>query len=227
MPSLPAGDPVAAVVFDAPTGPDGFLITTAMAPRVAFGRGGQCAIRFGYAPEPDLRLSRHAGSFILAGERLLVESAPQDGQAPLEITVPGRPPLALPPGEIYGPDAVEFHVVTRGDRDWALHVRVRSSRAFLPADTDMLDDPPTVRMTVRLTDHDRQVLGAYSAPLRAGRLEPSTHAEVAKQLSYSTNKVRGDLYRIWQEMVASGLAVPDYTDKRVAVARAAIDHRLV
>jgi hypothetical protein len=228
MKHQPASEPVAAVVFESPSGTDGFLITTSMGPRVGFGRGGQCPIRFGYAPDPDLRLSRQAGAFILAGDRLLVESAPQEGHAPLEVVMAGRPPVAVPGGEVYGPGAVEFDVVCRGDREWVINVRVRSQPLVPVADADdPMDDPPTVRVPLRLNEHDRQVLGAYTAPLRAGRLEPSTHAEVAKVLCYSTNKVRGDLYRIWQQMVTSGLAVPDYTDKRVAVARAAIDHRIV
>jgi hypothetical protein len=70
------------------------------------------------------------------------------------------------------------------------------------------------------------VLDAYVAPLRQGRLEPSTHAEVAERLSYSINKTRRDLYGIWQQMVTCGVSVPDYGDKRVAVAQAALNHHL-
>jgi hypothetical protein len=88
------------------------------------------------------------------------------------------------------------------------------------------EDPPTERRRLTFSDHERKVLDAYVAPLRAGRLEPATHAEVAEQLSYSINKTRRDLYGIWQQMVTCGVSVPDYGDKRVAVAQAALNHHL-
>src|SRR5439155_19137811 len=114
-----------------------------------------------------------------------------------------RPPLELPPGEAHGPAAVEFEVVVRGERAWTLQVRTRACTPPVtggPPDGAGAD-PPTVRRPLELSDHERQVLDAYVAPLRAGRLEPATHGEVAERLSYSANKVRRDLYGIWHQMV--------------------------
>jgi hypothetical protein len=87
-------------------------------------------------------------------------------------------------------------------------------------------DPPTERRPLLLSDHERQVLEAYVAPWRAGRLTPSTHSEVAERLSYSVNKTRRDLYGIWQQMVTCGVSVAEYGDKRVAVAHAALSNGL-
>jgi hypothetical protein len=140
--------------------------------------------------------------------------------------VVGRPPLELGPGEAYGPAAPDFEVVVRGERDWSLHVRTR----FRPAGADSpapSADPPTERRPLVLDAHERRVLEAYVAPLLAGRLEPSTHGEVAERLSYSVNKVRRDLYGIWQQMVTCDVPVPEYVDKRVAVAHAALANGLV
>jgi hypothetical protein len=217
---------LAAVVFDGPNGCDGRVITATAGVAIPFGRGSHCLIRFGHAPSPDLGLARHAGAFLVAGDRLFLESSAQGGRAPVQIRVAGRPPLDLPPGEAYGPAAAEYEVVVRGDRDWVLHVRTRA-RPASPAPGAAAGDPPTERRPLRLSDHQRRVLDAYVSPLRAGRLEPCTHAEVAERLSYSVNKVRRDLYDIWQQMVACGVPVPEYGDKRVAVAQAALANGLV
>jgi hypothetical protein len=220
----PAGA-LAAVVFEGPLGPDGAVISGSSGDRVAFGRGARCPIRFGHAPAPDLGLPRHAGAFLVAGERVMVETSAEAGHAPVRIVWEDRPPLDLPPGEVYGPASVEFDVVVRGERSWVLHVRTRGP-VPPPAPDGSAGDPPTERRPFDLGGHERMVLDAYVAPLRAGRLEPATHAEVAERLSYSVNKVRRDLYGIWQQMVTCGVAVPEYGDKRVAVAQAALAHRL-
>ena len=215
---------LAAVVFEGPTGADGYLITGEPGLSVAFGRGAHCPIRFGHAPTPDLRLARHCGSFLVAGDRMVIESSPTGG-APLRICVEGRPPLELPAGEAYGPAATDFEVIVRGEQDWSMHVRTRR-RLASDGVGDCSADPPTERRPLILSPHEREVLAAYVAPLRAGRLEPSTHAEVAERLSYSINKTRRDLYGIWQQMVTSGVSVPEYGDKRIAVALAALSNGL-
>jgi hypothetical protein len=225
-PDTAAGAALAAVVFEGPAGPDGVVIPASADAPLAFGRGAHCPIRFGHAPTPDLRLARHAGSFLVAGDRLVIESSPQPGHAPVQICLGDRPPVELPPGEAYGPAAVEYDVIVRGERAWVMHVRTRSRALAAGAPAGASVDPPTERRPLLLSDHQRQVLEAYVAPLRAGRLEPSTHAEVAERLSYSINKIRRDLYGIWQELVTCGVAVPDYGDKRVAVAHAALANHL-
>jgi hypothetical protein len=216
---------LAAVVFDGPSGADGVLIGGGPALTVPFGRGAQCPVRFGHAPAPDLQLARHCGTFLIAGDRLVIESPPVTGGPPVRICVQGRPPVDLGPGEAYGPAVVDFEVIVRGEREWAMHVRTRA-RSAMPLSTDGSADPPTERRPLLLSAHERKVLEAYVAPLRAGRLEPSTHAEVAERLAYSVNKTRRDLYGIWQQMVTCGVSVPDYADKRVAVAHAALTHGL-
>jgi hypothetical protein len=213
---------IAAVLFEGPNGADGFLFTEGDT-QVPFGRGGQCPIRFGHAPAPDLRLPRHAGTFLVAGDRLVIEAATQERAAPIRVMMKGRPPYDLPPGEAYGPAAIAYDVVVRGERDWVMQVRTRTRTPQPLVDNS---DPPTERRPLLLSEHQREVLAAYVAPLRAGRLEPSTHAEVAEQLAYSINKTRRDLYEIWQLMVTGGVAVPEYGDKRVAVAQAALTHGL-
>jgi hypothetical protein len=210
---------LAAVVFEGPHGTDGLLITSAMGPAVPFGRGGHCPIRFGHGPDHDARLARQAGTLVVAGERLAVESSPLPDHLPVQVVLAGRPPVELSQGELYAPAATEFDVVVRGERVWSITVRnALRGQPSVPAS----DEPLTQRPEFSLSGHERQVLNAYVGPLREGRLEPATHAEVAEMLSYSVSKVRSDLYGIWAKMVAGGLPVPAYADKRVAVARAAL-----
>jgi hypothetical protein len=224
--SKPASDALAAVVFEAPHGTEGVLLTPAMAPAVPFGRGGDCPIRFGYAPRLDTGLARRAGAFVIAADRLVIESSPDPSHAPVQVRAPGRTPVELHQGELYAPGVVEFEVVARGTQEWAMTVRVRRPA---PA-ADRRDDPTepvTERRAPDLTAHERAVLAAYLAPMRAGHLEPATHADVAEALSFSVNKVRGDLYGIWAKMVAHGVPVPAYSDKRMAVTHAAVRNGLV
>jgi hypothetical protein len=225
MSSKPAPRALAAVVYEAPHGTDGVLITDAMGPTVPFGRGGDCPIRFGYAPRIDARLPRRAGALLAAAGRVAVESSPAPGHAPLQIRAPGRPPVEIAQGEVYAPASPEFELVVRGEREWLLTVRGR--RTGEPSTGAGSEDPTTDRWGPDLTDHERRVLASYLAPLRAGLLEPATHAEVAATLHFSANKVRGDLYGIWAKMIAHGLPVPDYSDKRMAVTRAAMSNGTV
>jgi hypothetical protein len=219
---------LAAVVFEAPHGRDGLVLSGAMAPAVPFGRGGHCPVRFGYAPNVDTRLARQAGAFLIAGSRVIVESSAEQGHPPLQVRFAGRPPIELSHGELYAPSIDEFDVIVRGERDWTMTVRTRrlhtSYRSLAPAGTD--DDPPTHRFALLLTEHEQRVLDAYLAPLKDGRLEPATHSDVADVLHFSANKIRGDLYEIWSKMVTAGVAMPEYADKRVAVTSAAIAHGL-
>jgi hypothetical protein len=209
---------IGAVVYPSPLGADGYLITEDAGPRVAFGRGGDCALRFAHAPSSDRRVPRQAGWFVVAGQRLAVESPARDGLAPLRIRASGRPAPDLAPGELYSPPGPEFDVVLHGERVWVLHVRTRPPVLIEP--TAGADD--TTEEPLRLSDHERHVLGVYLAPLQTGRSEPATHAEAAERLHYSERKVRGDLYKVWARMVAAGLPVPDHGDKRIAVAHTAL-----
>jgi hypothetical protein len=222
--STTAGDvTLGAVVFDAPDGTEAARITAAAGPLVPFGRGGNCTIRFGHAPRPDLRLARRAGTFVITADRIAVESSRQPDHAPLQIRAPGRPPVEISGGEIYAPSGVEFEVVARGDRLWTMTVRVRRFGPVPTTDTE----PPTDRYALELSRHEQDVLAAYVAPQRAGLLEPATHAQVAESLHYSSTKVRFDLYSIWAKLVAAGVPVPDLTDKRLAVGRAVLMNNIL
>jgi len=215
-----SGVAVGAVVYPAPLGADGFLITRDAGPRFPFGRGGDCVMRFGHAPLGDRRLPRQAGWLVVAGDRLAVESPGRSGLAPVQVRAADRPPHDLSPGELYSPPSPEFDVVLHGERLWVLHVRTRLPDPRPPdrVPGDTATEPPPLRLSA----HERSVLAVYMAPIRAGRSEPATHAQAAEELHYSERKVRGDLYRIWAQMVAAGLPVPDHGDKRIAVTHTAL-----
>jgi hypothetical protein len=217
------GSIVAAVVYEGPRGTEGIIITREMA-SVPFGRGGQCLIRFGHGPALDPRLARQAGTLVVAGDRLAVESSPSRQHLPVQVATTGRPPVELAHGELFSPAAGTFDVIVRGERSWVISVRTTTRRAPRPVPTST--DPATNRQLLSLSGHERKVLEAYAAPLRGGGLEPATHAEVAELLHYSASKVRGDLYRVWAKMVSAGLPVPSYADKRMAVAQAALTNGL-
>jgi hypothetical protein len=219
---------VAAVVFEGPLGPEGVVITEAMGPAVTFGRGAPCQIRFGYAPEADIRLARHAGALLLANGRVLVESSGEAHHPALQVRSPSRPPVEVSGGEAYAPGEIEFDVVVRGEREWLLSVRTRRWRpppSPGPGDAGG-GEPATYRPGFSLSPYELDLLRAYLAPMRDGRLEPATHAEVAAAMHYSVTKVRVDLYAVWARMVTEGLAVTPYPDKRLAVARAALAYGL-
>jgi hypothetical protein len=215
---------LAAVVFEGPLGTDGLLVTADMGPAVPFGRGGHCPIRFGHGPAHDSRLAREAGALVVAGDRLAVESSSAPGHLPVQVALTGRPPVELSQGELYAPASRTFDVVVRGEREWT--ITVRTATRARPAHLTH-DEPPTDRPVLPLSGHERSLLDSYVAPLREGRYEPATHAEVAQQLGYSVSKVRFDLYDLWARMVSRGLPVPGYADKRMAVARAALANGIV
>jgi hypothetical protein len=222
-------DAVAAVVFEAPHGTDGYLISSDMGPSVAFGRGGDCPIRFGYAPRLDPRLPRRAGALVLADGLVAVQSSESADHPAIQVRTEGRAPVELREGDLYAPAAVEFVVVARGREEWPMTVRVRRPSApgnRVRGGGDDVADPTTERRRLDLSEHERAVLAAYLAPLRAGQLEPATHADVAAALHFSANKVRGDLYDIWAKMVAGGVPVLPYSDRRMAVTQAALHHGL-
>jgi hypothetical protein len=193
---------------------------------VPFGRSRACLVRFGHAPTADARLARHAGSILRAGDdRVVIECSPEPGHAPLEVRSPDAPTVLVRLGEAFSPSAASFEVVVRGTREWVLAVRTRRRRSRY--DTGgRADEPETRRWRLELTDHEREVLAAYVAPLRSGGLEPAGHKEAAAALHYGASKIRKDLYEIWSKMVGEGFAMPAYSDKRVAVATVALAHGL-
>lgn len=192
---------------------------------VPFGRGAECRLRFGYAPQPDRDVPRLAGHLVVSDGRVFVESAGTVGHRALEVRTPQRT-VQIAIGEGHSPRVGRFDVVVRGSvQAWILGVTVRPTANPQSASTG--DDPPTSHYVLDLTLTQRMVLEAYCAPLREGRIEPATHREVATALSYHPNTVRECLYEIWAKMFEQGIPMPEVSDKRSAVVEATRVHGLL
>jgi hypothetical protein len=225
VPPVGAGGDVtgrAAVTYTAPHGAESCVLSDGDV--TAFGRGADCLVRFGYAPQADIGVPRVAGRFIVAGRRVFVESTDGVGRRSLEISIPGRPPVLVAVGDGFAPSEPEFRVTVHGERQaWTMSVVVRR-------DVDVQGgsgEPPTRHFQLQLTDMQRRVVAAYMEPLRNGRLEPATHREAAAALSYHPNSAREALYEVWSRIFAAGIPMPDVSEKRVAVVEAVRLHRLL
>jgi hypothetical protein len=213
----------AAVTFPAPHGTESVVLRDGEV--AEFGRGGECGVRFGYAPLADVGVPRVAGRFVVASARVFVESVDVAGRRSLEIVTVGRPPLLLGVGDGFAPSEPEFRVMVHGEQQaWALSVVVRRDT---PDASRSGWEPPTRSFELQLTDMQRRVVGAYIEPLHHGRMEPATHREVASALSYHPNSAREALYEVWAKLFAAGIPMPDVSDKRVAVVEAVRLHRLL
>ena len=211
------------MTFPAPHGTESLVLHDGEV--AEFGRGGTCQVRFGYAPIADVGVPRVAGRFVVAGERVFVESVDATGRRTLEIIAAGRPPVLLGVGDGFAPSEPEFRVMVHGEQQaWGLSVVVRRD---IPDPSRSGWEPPTRSFELRLTDMQRRVVAAYIEPLRHGRMEPATHREVATALSYHPNSAREALYEVWAKMFAAGIPMPDVSDKRVAVVEAVRLHRLL
>ena len=214
---------VALVTFPAPHGIE--AVTLIEGSVVSFGRGIDCEIRFGFAPQPDQEVPRLAGQFAVINRRVFVESAATIGHRAIEVRSDEQA-VQVPVGEGYSPRQSHFDVLVRGTASpWKLHVTVRSEPQ-LHGRHDAID-PPTSHYSLSLTDLQRTVLSSYARPLKNGRMEPATHKDVAGELSYHPNTVREALYEIWAMMFEQGIPMPDISDKRFAVVEAARIHGLL
>jgi hypothetical protein len=214
---------LAVVTYHAPHGMD--ARTLRQGDVVAFGRGAECDVRFGYAPRTDRSVPRVAGHIVVMNGRVFVESSPTVGHRAIEVRSPGRT-VQIPIGEGYSPRERKFEVVVRGSPEpWPLAVTVRSDAVLQGRSDDT--DPPTATYSLGLTELQQAVLGAYFEPIRNGKLEPATHRTVAARLNYHPNTVREALYGIWTAMFEQGVPMPDISDKRIAVVEAARIHGLV
>ena len=134
----------AVVTFPAPHGTE--ARTLSLGDVVAFGRGSECGIRFGYAPRPDHDVPRIAGHFLIMNARLFIESSSTIGHRALEVRTSNRT-VQIPIGEGYSPRDTRFDVLIRGAAaPWKLGVTVR-------AQTDMqgradTTDPPTTNYSL-------------------------------------------------------------------------------
>jgi hypothetical protein len=214
----------AVVTYPAPQGTE--ALTLRDGDVVLFGRGGECPVRFGYAPTPDQGVPRVAGSLIAVNRRVFVESASELGHRALTIRASSGAMVQLPVGEGHSPRDSRFEIIVHGETaPWRLGVTVRETDDVAPVRPG--GDLPTKRHQLELTDIQRSVLAAYFEPITKGRLEPATHKEVAAALSYHPNTVREVLYDIWAEMFAQQMPMPDVSDKRIAVIEAARVHGLL
>jgi hypothetical protein len=215
-------DERAVVTYPAPHGTD--AVTLCDDSTVAFGRGAECEIRFGYAPVADESVPRLAGRLVVASMRVFVESAAQPGHRAVEVLAGGNI-RQLGPGEGFSPRERHFEVVVRGDSPWRMGVTVRPGNESAPNGVSV--DPPTRRFSLDLTDQQFAVLSAYCEPPGRSRAEPATHKEVAASLNYHPNRVREILYDIWAKMFEEQVPMLDVGDKRVAVVEAARAHGLL
>jgi hypothetical protein len=220
--SKSAAEALAVVSYPAPHGIE--ALTLREGDVVSFGRGVECRVRFGYAPQPDQDVPRVAGQFIVMNDRVFIKSSAMIGHRALEVHASDRT-VHIPIGEGYSPRDTKFDVVVRGTTaPWQLNVTVRT-RSDMRGRPDA-SDPPTSHYTLGLTDLQRAVLEAYSEPLERGKSGPATHRDVATKLNYHPNTVREALYEIWTLMFEQGVPMPDISDKRIAVVVAAKVHGL-
>jgi hypothetical protein len=217
------GPAVAIVTYPAPHGVE--AETLYPGDYVPFGRGAECRLRFGYAPQPDRDVPRLAGHLVVSDGRVFVESAGTVGHRALEVRTTQRS-VQIPIGEGHSPREGHFEVIVRSSvRSWTLGVTVRPPATPLQGSSS--DDPPTSRYVLDLTGTQRTILATYCAPLRDGRVEPATHREVANALNYHPNTVRECLYEIWAKMFEQGIPMPEVSDKRSAVVDATRIHGLL
>lgn len=213
----------AAVTYPAPHGL--VVLTMRECETVAFGRGLECGIRFGYAPQPDRQIPRVAGYLSTVHDRVLVESPGTVGYRAIEIRPREGVPFRLPIGVGHSPAASQFDVMVPGSATlWKLSVSVKRPRS--PRDPAGGSDPPTGRFRLELTPSQWSVVEAYLEPLRRGRVEPATHAEVAAKLGKHQNTVRATLYDVWSAMFREDIPMLDTADKRYAVVEAVRLHGL-
>lgn len=214
----------AVVTYPAPHGIEAFTLRDGDV--VQFGRGSECALRFGYAPTPDHGVPRVAGCLLASNQRVFVESSSQPGHRALAVRSVDGVTVQIPVGEGHSPRENRFDVLVPGDAEpWKLGVTVRPAARAITTTPSL--DPPTRRHTLELTDSQRAVLVAYFEPITKGRLEPATHRQVAAALNYHPNTVREVLYDIWALMFAEQIPMPDVADKRIAVVEAARVHGLL
>jgi len=213
---------VAAVTYPAPHGIEAVELFEGEI--VAFGRGSECKIRFGFAPQPDQGLPRVVGKFLTLNQRVFIESSNQLGHRAIEVQTPQKS-VQIAIGEGYGPSEPHFDVIARGSIGiWRLNISLRNSKTVR-----MLEDAvdlPTMRPNVELSELQTRVLNAYCEPLRCGRIEPASHRDVGLSLNYSASRVRQVLYEVWSIFFEQGIPMVDVDDKRVAVVEAARVHGL-
>lgn len=218
----PADGPArAAVVFDAPHGPEAIELWDGQV--AEFGRLDSCPIRFAYAPTADLFVHGVAGRFLVLGGRVTIEAGAS--AKAIEIEPSSGPQVLVAVDEAHSCRARTFTVVVSGKPDpWLLRVSVRTEevvrRLAGPA-------PLTVKPDLEMGELDWLVLRTYAAPLLSGGAAIATSAQVADQLHYHLNTVRNRMYDLWRRMHSAGVVMPPTRDKVEAAVHGARLHGLL
>ena len=194
---------------------------------VVFGRGAEVDVRIGAVPVYDSVVPRAAGRVFAVGSRVVVENL--DDQLALDLRVPLRSIIPLPPGDWHSPRDAAFDVVVTGEvTSYELAVAVKASGIQprrVPFDASAGDlDPPTGAVPV-LTERHRRILDAYVEPLTAGGLVAS-HQQVADRLGISRSLVRVECERIWSALFLAGVPMRDLGDARDEIVDAWSRHRI-
>ncbi|NLA36548.1 MAG: hypothetical protein GX868_12825 [Actinobacteria bacterium] len=200
---------------------------------LAFGRGVDCALRFGHAPVRDRALLHVCGWLVVANGRIIVQAAdhlrgavedPSVIHRPLVVTPDLGQPRYLASGELWGPNAEIFTVTARGEHSWSLDV---VNFRDLATDLDGAAQLPSVLHRVELDDELWTVLAAYAEPVRRGERMPATHDQVAAAINWNRMTARRRLERIYDEFYLRRIEMPDVSDMRVKVVEAAMSHGLL
>lgn len=196
---------------------------------VTFGRGEDVTLRIGRDPVDDELVPLLAGAFRAYNDRVVV--ANRGPRLAIDIAVPGRPLVALPPGELHAPVDPTFTVRVQGTVRYDLGVTLTGDRAGHAAIDIGVEETVNAEAGNRcagvpeLTERQRQVLDAYVAPLAEG-LPPATHQQVADSLGLCRQTIRLECNNIWAAFFAAGVPMRDRRDTRDAITDAWARHRI-
>jgi hypothetical protein len=191
---------------------------------VTFGRAPTAQLRIGHVPVYDEVVPKVAGKVFAHDDRVVVANL-HDTLA-LDIRVPGRPLISVPPRAWHAPAERSFDVLVTGTFTYELAVTVnveRNPTRVLPAGDRTSPEPPTGAHP-DLTDRQRAILDAYVAPLAEGG-PPASHQQVAEALGISRSLVRLECHRIWSELLVAGVPMRSLGDARDEIADAWARHR--
>ena len=172
---------------------------------LTFGRGPDVDIKVAHEP-PDLRVSRHTGTFRHLIDTVLIINASSRGM--LTLMADGAVTREIFPGEAISCDPHrKFRVCVIGEYGLTHDLHVDASS--LP-EQESGDRPHGGVGTVLFTRYDltpgqRRVLSALCAPLLDGDARSATAREIAKSLNLKPNYVRNVLKDTRERLAAQGV----------------------
>lgn len=192
---------------------------------VSFGRSPSARLRIGHGPVCDEVVPDLAGEVFVHDGRVVVANL-HDTLA-LDIRIPRRPLLSVPPGDWHAPVDRAYAVLVTGTFTYELAVTVGTGGGARRGDRGCTGDGGQRRVArPRLTDRQRRILDAYVAPLAEGGTAAASHQQVADAVGISRSLVRLECHRIWREMLVAGVPMRTLGDLRDEVADAWARHRL-